>query len=70
MCRGRGTPGGAGAPASAAHGFKNVYRKKGVPQGGKAWYGRVDRGKQYLRTGHYHTPEEAARAVDRCGLCL
>ncbi len=31
------------------------------------WYGQASHGKRKLTTKSYSTPEEAARAVDRCG---
>ncbi len=78
-CRGRGTQaqpaaptagGGSGATTASddAHGFRHVYRRKDVPPGAKAWYGQTRRGNQKLSTHTCHSPGEAARAVDRCGL--
>ncbi len=59
---------GTTASARAVHGFRNVHKQKSAAPGGKAWYGQVMWRKLYLNTNCYHTPEEAARAVDRCGL--
>ncbi len=58
------------AQQDATRSFKNVYRRKQIPPGGRAWYGHVWRGKQQLKTSFFHTAEEAARAVDRCGVLV
>ncbi len=57
---------------ATACGFRNVYRSRTVPPDGikKAWYGVVYRATQRLSTNHFCTAEEAARAVDRCGLSV
>ncbi len=76
-CRGGGAgPGsapaiqGEGSPAAhTAHGFRHIYLRKDLaPRGMMRWYGDVWHGKKKLTTNLHSTAEEAARAVDRCGL--
>ncbi len=58
--------GAAGSSGGKASSYKSVFFESKAKAGNRAWRGELSANGRQCRTPLYHTPEEAARAVDRC----